>query len=185
MPIMGRITVNGIAVQFGTKVEIRPEYWNVRAGKAIGKGNEVQHVNSILESIKVTMTNIYRDLREKENEVTPEKIKNIFFGVDNKHQMFLDLFIHHNENKKMLIGNGITKATYLRYEYTRKILSNFIKERFNLSDISLKEINHSFITDFEVYLMTNTSSNSNTIAKFMQRFRSILIIGWIQVEKIK
>jgi len=36
MPIMGRITVNGAAVQFAAKVEIRPEYWNVKAGKAIG-----------------------------------------------------------------------------------------------------------------------------------------------------
>ena len=63
MPIMGRITVNGQAVQFAAKVEINPVYWNVQAGKAIGRNKvEVQEVNNILESIKTTMTKIYRDL---------------------------------------------------------------------------------------------------------------------------
>ena len=42
MPIMGRITVNGQAVQFGTKVEIKPDCWNVKVGKVIGKINDVQ-----------------------------------------------------------------------------------------------------------------------------------------------
>ena len=62
MPVMGRITVNGQAVQFAAKVEINPNYWNVKAGKAIGRVSEVQQVNAILESIKSTMTKIYRDL---------------------------------------------------------------------------------------------------------------------------
>ena len=37
-----RITVNGQAVQFGAKVGVKPDYWNVKAGKAIGKTNEAQ-----------------------------------------------------------------------------------------------------------------------------------------------
>ena len=75
MPIMGRITVNGQAVQFGAKVEIKPDYWNVKAGKAIGKASGVQEVNAILESIKTTMSKIYRDLQERETNVTPERTK--------------------------------------------------------------------------------------------------------------
>ena len=34
IPIMGRITVNGQAVQFGAKVEVSPEIWDAKAGKA-------------------------------------------------------------------------------------------------------------------------------------------------------
>jgi len=186
MPIMGRITVNGQAVQFGAKVEIKPDYWNVKAGKAIGKANEAQQVNAILESIKTTMTKIYRDLQEREKNVTPERIKNIFFGIDDKPKMLLELFTYHNDNKKKLIGKSITQKSYSRYELTRERLAHFIKEHYNLSDIPLKEINHLFITDFEVYLMTTTVCNSNSIAKFIQRFRSIIIIaknnGWIHVD---
>ncbi|MDP4201205.1 MAG: site-specific integrase [Bacteroidota bacterium] len=183
MPILGRITVNGEAVQFSTKVEMNPVYWNVKAGKAIGKSKEVHEVNATLESIKTTMTKIYRDLQERETSVTPERIKNIFFGIEIKQRMLLDLFKQQNDNVQKLIGISKSKATYQKYEVTRKHLTKFIKERYNLTDISLKEINYSFIYDFEVFLLTTAQCNANTTAKFMQIFKRIIIIaknnGWI------
>ncbi|MCL2651573.1 MAG: site-specific integrase, partial [Candidatus Azobacteroides sp.] len=186
MPIMGRITVNGQAAQFGTKVEIKPDLWNVKAGKAIGKINEVQQVNATLESIKATMTKIYRDFQDREKNVTPEKIKNTFFGIETNHQMLLDLFVRHNDDVKKLVGMSKSKATYQKYEVTRKHLANFIRSRYNLSDISLKEINNLFIMDFEVFLKTTAGCNSNTTAKFMQFFKRIIIIarnnGWIHTD---
>src|SRR5574344_1117394 len=87
MPIMGRITVNGEAIQFGAKTEVNPKIWDTKSGKAVGKTQEVIDVNGILESIKATMTKIYRDLQEQETSVTPERIKNIFFGVEIRQQM--------------------------------------------------------------------------------------------------
>jgi len=186
MPIMGRITVNGMAVQFASKVEIKPDYWNVKAGKAIGRSVEVHEVNNALESIKTTMTKIYRDLQEREKNVTPERIKNTFFGIEAKSYMLLELFIRHNDDVKRLVGISKSKATYQKYEVTRKHLADFIKKRYNLSDISMKEINNLFITDFEVYLLTTAGCNANTSAKFMQFLKRIVIIarnnGWINAD---
>ena len=58
MPIMGRITVNGLAVQFSAKIEVKPENWNVKAGKAVGRNVEVQETNNVLESIKATIISV-------------------------------------------------------------------------------------------------------------------------------
>jgi hypothetical protein len=184
MPIMGRITINGKAVQFGAKVEINPALWSVQAGKAIGKRQEVQEVNAILESIKATMTKIYRDLQERETNVTPERIKNIFFGIEVKNQMLLELFKQHNEDIFKLIGISKSAVSYQKHEITRKRLISFLKEEYHVSDISLKEINHKLITDFEAYLRGVCGCNANTTAKFIQRFKSIILIarnnGWLQ-----
>lgn len=186
MPIMGRITVNGEAIQFGAKTEVNPKIWDTKSGKAVGKTQEVIDVNGILESIKATMTKIYRDLQEQETSITPERIKNIFFGVEIRQQMLLEHFQRHNDDVERLIGISKSKATYQKYEVTRKHLANFIKEKYNLSDISFKEISHLFITDFEVYLLTTCGCNANTTAKFMQFFKRIVIIaknnGWIKVD---
>ncbi|NDV56775.1 site-specific integrase [Bacteroides sp. 519] len=186
MPIMGRITVNGEAVQFGAKTEVNPKIWDTKSGKAVGKTQEVIDVNGILESIKATMTKIYHDLQEQETTVTPERIKNIFFGVEIRQQMFLEHFQRHNDDVERLIGISKSKATYQKYEVTRKHLADFIKEKYNLSDISFKEINHLFLTDFEVYLLTSCGCNPNTTAKFMQFFKRIVIIaknnGWIKAD---
>jgi site-specific recombinase XerD len=186
MPIMGRITVNGEAIQFGAKTEVNPKIWDTKSGKAVGKTQEVIDVNGILESIKATMTKIYRDLQEQETSVTPERIKNIFFGVEIRQQMLLEHFQRHNDDVERLIGISKSKATYQKYEVTRKHLADFIKEKYNLSDISFKEINHLFIMDFEVYLLTTCGCNANTTAKFMQFFKRIVIIaknnGWIKAD---
>jgi len=186
MPIMGRITVNGQAIQFGAKVEVSPNLWDTKAGKAVGKTQEVIELNNVLESIKATMTKIYRELQERETTVTPERIKNIFFGVEIQQQMFLELFKKHNEDVEKLVGINKTKATLQKYEVTRKHLTNFIKEKYNRSDIGIKEIDYIFITDFEVYLLTTAGCNPNTTAKFMQFFKRIVIIaknnGWLKVD---
>ncbi|KAA6308329.1 hypothetical protein EZS27_039990, partial [termite gut metagenome] len=98
----------------------------------------------------------------------------------------LELFQRHNEDVKKLIGIDKSKATYQKYEVTRTRLTDFIKEKYNLSDIALKEINHLFIADFEVYLRTTCRCNSNTTAKFMQFFKRIVILaknnGWIVAD---
>ena len=186
MPIMGRITVNGEAIQFGAKTEVNPKIWDTKSGKAVGKTQEVIDVNGILESIKATMTKFYRDLQEQETSITPERIKNIFFGVEIRQQMLLEHFQRHNDDVERLIGISKSKATYQKYEVTRKHLADFIKEKYNLSDISFKEINHLFLTDFEVYLLTSCGCNPNTTAKFMQFFKRIVIIaknnGWIKAD---
>jgi hypothetical protein len=183
MPIMGRITVNGMAVQFAAKVEVQPEYWNVKAGKAIGRNNDVKEVNNTLESIKTTMTKIYRELQEKESNVTPERIKNIFFGIEVKKQMLLELYKQHNEDIFKMIGISKSLVCYNKNEITRKRLTSFLKEEYHVSDISLKEINHKFIIDFEAYLRGVCGCNANTTAKFIQRFKSIVISarnnGWL------
>ncbi|MDH6310260.1 site-specific recombinase XerD [Dysgonomonas sp. PFB1-18] len=186
MPIMGRITVNGEAVQFGAKTEVNPKIWDTKSGKAVGKTQEVIELNGILESIKATMTKIYRELQERETTVSPERIKNIFFGVEIKQQMLLDLFKKHNDDVERLVGISKSKATYQKYEVTRKHLTNFIKEKYNRSDVGLKEIDYLFITDFEVYLQTTCGCSSNTTAKFMQFFKRIVIIAknndWIKAD---
>ena len=186
MPIMGRITVNGQAIQFGAKVDVDPNTWDSKAGKAVGRTKDVSETNYVLDSIKATMTKIYRELQEKETTVTPERIKNIFFGVENNQHMFLELFQRHNEDVKKLVGINKSKATYQKYEITRKHLTNFIEEKYNRSDIGIKEINYSFISDFEVYLLTSCSCNPNTTAKFIQFLKRIILIaknnGWIKAD---
>jgi len=120
MPIMGRITVSGQAIQFGAKVEVSPNIWDSKSGKAVGRTQEVIETNGILESIKATMTKIYRELQERETTVTPERIKNIFFGVEILQQMLLELFEKHNKDVEKLVGISKSKATYQKYEVTRK-----------------------------------------------------------------
>lgn len=177
MPVIGRITVDGKIAQFGTKLEVLPESWNLKLGKLSGTTREAKQSNALLEDIRASLHRIYHEMQRRDSSVTSEKVKNEFLGISEHHDTLLDLFKKHNEDVQKLIGISKSAASYQKYEVTRKHLQRFIETKYKISDISIKEINHMFITDFEVYLLTDGGCKQNTTAKFMQFFKRIIIIA--------
>ncbi|NCC74270.1 MAG: site-specific integrase [Sphingobacteriia bacterium] len=175
-PIMCRITIDGEASRFNTKVDINEGNWDGKSGRAIGRSAEVAKVNNLLDEVKATLHRLYHEIQRQE-QVTAEGLKNEFLGHTENYETLLNLFEKHNENVKSLIGLSKSAATYQKYEVTRKHLANFIRSKFNLSDIAIRAINNMFINDFEVYLMTVGGCNHNTTAKFMQFFKRIVLIA--------
>jgi integrase len=181
--IMIRISVNGEISQFSSKMDIAPECWDVKLGKAAGNSAKAKQLNNILEDIKVSLRNHYREIETHETYVTAEKIRNTFLGYAIKQNTLLEVFRNHIEDDRKLIGVSKTEATVAKYDRACRRLGEFMNEKYKISDIALKEINHKFITDFENYLRTVSNCNANTTAKFMQTFRMIIIAaknnGWI------
>jgi len=177
MPIVTRVTVDGIIAQFNTKLEVQQTNWSVKMGKVIGHSSDSKQYNAQLEQIKASLHGIYHELQRKDNYVAAEKVKNEFLGISEHHETLLDLFQKHNEDVLKLVGISKSKGTYQKYERTRRHLENFILLKYQLKDISLKEIKPIFIWDFEVYLMTTGKCQTNTTAKFMQYFKRIILIA--------
>lgn len=186
VPIMCRITIDGLPTRFYTKVSVNPNIWDSKAAVATGKSNEAVQVNLLLNEIKTSLHNVYHDLQTKENNVNAERVKNIFLGIEIKHQTVLELFQRHNDDISKLVGISKSKETLQKYEVAYRRMADFIKEYYNVSDISLKEVNHMFLHNFEIYLMTTCNCKENTTAKFLQRFRTIIIMaknnGWIHTD---
>jgi len=186
LPIMCRITIDGQPSRFNTKVSINPNIWDAKASVAIGKSNEAVEINALLNEIKTSVHNVYHDLQTKENNVNAERVKNIFLGIEVKQQTVLELFQRHNEDVAKLVGISKSKETLQKYEVAHRRMADFIKEYYHVSDISLKEVNHMFLHNFEIYLMTSCNCKENTTAKFLQRFRTIIIMaknnGWIHID---
>lgn len=186
VPIMCRITIDGQISRFNTKLSIHPNMWDVKSSIALGRTKEAVEINAFLETIKTSIYNVYHDLLTKENNVNPDRVKNIFLGLEVKNQTILELFMQHIDDIEKLVGISRTKSTLQKYRVAEKHMANFIKEYYHAPDISLKEVNHSFLRNFEVYLMTTCKCRENTTAKFLQRFRTIVLFaknnGWITVD---
>ncbi|WP_430933962.1 site-specific integrase [Saccharicrinis sp. 156] len=174
-PIIARITVNGKMAQFSTKLFIKPSAWSVELGKAKGRNTESKVINSVLEEIKTAIHKAYNELVPKEIIVTAEKVKNTFLGIGQEQYLLMELFEECNNTLKKQVGITRAKATYQKAEICKQHLSDYIKAEYRLSDIDLREINHSFIVGFETYLNTQRQCNYNTTAKFIQKFKSIVI----------
>ncbi|WP_225875455.1 MULTISPECIES: phage integrase SAM-like domain-containing protein [Chryseobacterium] len=92
--------------------------------------------------------------------------------------MLLKAFDEHVEEKFNLIGKRIVKSTYNRYYYLRVRLSEFLTEKYHLSDIPLREINYQFIRDFEMYLLTVRGNKQSTIAQYLINLKKIVELAY-------
>lgn len=184
--IMIRIILNGERIQFSSKLEIETDKWDAAQGKAAGRTAAATELNNALDNIRASLLRIYRELEQRESYVTAEKIRNIFLGYEVREKTLLRLFKSHNEDVEKLVGKGKSKATIQKYNRTYNHVEDFLRLKYKVSDIAFVDINHSFITNFEVYLKTVCNCNDNTTAKFIQFFKRIILIarknGWIYAD---
>jgi hypothetical protein len=151
IPLFCRITVDGQEARFGMKCDVNTKYWDVETGRATGRTVEAARINALVDNTKAAIYKVYRELQERDNYVTAEKVKNVFLGIESRHQTLLELFDRHNGERKELIGVNVTKSTYYDYCNTRRRLADFIMYKYNLHDVPFKDIDHNFLGDFEIY----------------------------------
>ena len=91
--------------------------------------------------------------------------------------MFLKLFAWHNELFARKVGNGRTLNTYKKYCNLYKLMQAYILKEYNREDISLKELNLSFINGFEHFLRTVRGCCTNTIWLYMIGVKHIISVA--------
>ena len=77
---LARITVDGVASRFNTKLDVLPSIWDGKMGKATGRTAEASRINRMLNNINASLNTIYHEMQRRNNYVTAEKVKNEFLG---------------------------------------------------------------------------------------------------------
>jgi hypothetical protein len=80
IPLFCRITIDGKEARFSMKCNVQPKFWEIKANKALGRTIEATKINLLLDNTKASIIKIYRDLQERDNYVTAEKVRNVFLG---------------------------------------------------------------------------------------------------------
>ena len=167
-PIMGRITVDGTMSQFSCKVSCDPAIWESKGGHAKGKTIAARDVNRELDKIRASVVKHYQEIKMRDDYVTAEKVKNAFLGLEYRQQTLMTLFAHWNEEYEKKVEGGLkSKTTLIRYKSIYKHVGDFMQDQYHVSDMVLKEVLPSFISDFEVYLKTQKHLKHNSVKKYV------------------
>lgn len=184
VPVMCRITVNGKISQFSCKLDVDEKHWDVKTGRMTGRSVVALETNHMLDKIRVGINKAYQDICDKDNYVTAEKVRNAFLGMGMNHETLLAVFRQHNEDYAKQVGKIKSQRSYWKYCTVYNHLSEFIRQRYKVSDIALKELAPAFITDFELFLRTEKNHCTNTIWSYMMPFKRIIYMsinnGWLQ-----
>ncbi|PXV57117.1 integrase-like protein [Dysgonomonas alginatilytica] len=110
-PVFMRITVNGQRIETVVTLSVEPDKWNNLAEKVIGKDRKSQEINSRLDTIRLRIMEIYRELEFDGAEINPRIILNHYQGrEDESRKTLLSVFLDHNERCKKLIGKDMSPA---------------------------------------------------------------------------
>lgn len=175
-PIYARVTVDGKRAEISLKRETSVTYWDTKSKKTTSRTIEGKALNQYLDQVYAKLLECYKQLSSGFELVTSKRIKSRFLGQDENHKTLLDLVTYHNENMIGVLKPGTLKNYYTTEHY----LERFINQKLKTNDIYLKQLNYSFIIDFEQYLRKSPSLNNaiplnnNGIMKHLERLKKLM-----------
>ncbi|TLX78456.1 hypothetical protein E9993_01895 [Labilibacter sediminis] len=173
--IFCRITINGKRSEFTVVKSVNKDAWNPQKERLDSKYKDFKQANTYIDQVRSKLVNIHREITLKEELVTPNVLKNYFFGNVDKGKTLLGLIKYHNTSQTEKLSYGTLK----NYFTTQKYIIRFLKEKKKVDDIYLRQLNYQFITEFESYLRSyrpvdhQRPLSNNGIMKHLERLRKM------------
>lgn len=190
-PVLMRITVNGERTDVSIQRTILPEQWNRDKGCAKPTTQNGKELNLYLNEARLQVYQCHQELLSKKLPVTAKALKTAFLHGTEEAEVhtLLDLYREHNANLKSMIDKGVSRATYIRHETSRRNLERFIHDIYHREDINIKDITHVFVKDYENYLRTTRNCNNNSTVKYIKNLgkivREAMNRDWLQVNPFR
>jgi site-specific recombinase XerD len=176
VPIYTRITIGGKRIELSTNRFVETSKWSTEAGKMKGASEEARSINNHLELLKNQIRDAEMELVYRKLPVTTETLKSKLLGLDERVRMLVPIFQDHNNRIKELVGKEYAQGTLERYKTSLSHTIDFLKWKYNSSDIDINRIDHSFITDYEFYLRSVRNCANNTAVKYIKNFHKVVKI---------
>jgi site-specific recombinase XerD len=176
-PVMGRLTVGNDMVQFSCKTDADPKLWDVPSGRAKGKSHEARKINREIDKINVAVHAGYREIVSLRGKATATEVKNAFQGISSAQETLLKIFREHNEEYKKRTGVNIAAGTWRNYENSIVHLQRFIRRKYHVRDLSFRQLDYSFIENFEYYLRIDCKLKPNTMLNKLSCLRKMVKIA--------
>lgn len=175
VPIIARITVNTQVVQFGCKLDIDPKIWDTKAGKASGRSKEAADINIALDNLRVSIRKCYDKQIEDYGYAIPEKIRNQVLGLEKGAKSLIEYIDLHNQQYGNRVSINTTRTTFIRYKLVKERIQDFLKLKYNISDIPIRDLTPVVLENFYLYLRKECKCENNSSMKTMQRLRKYSI----------
>jgi len=174
VPIYLRITIDGARLELSTSKFVEKSKWSTASGSIKGNSEEAWSINGYLDSLRNKVYETEQFLIHKQIEINVSSFKNKFLGIEKKQRMLVPIFQQHNKLMKDLIPQEFSENTHKRYETSLSHVKEFLKEKYNLADISIKSVNLAFVNDFDYFLRSIKKCNNNSMIKYVRNLGKII-----------
>jgi site-specific recombinase XerD len=186
-PIYMRIQIGTERLNVLTKIYVKSGEWSSQNGKLKSNSDEARRVNKLLDGFKMKAYDYQRELMDQGKDVTIENMKAKWYKTSlEKPHMLMEVFKQHNEQMKALINQEFSPLTFERYETSYRHTLEFMKWKYQIHDIDIKQLNYEFISNYEFWLKSERKCDHNTTVKYLSNFKKIVHIcikhGWLDKD---
>ena len=166
-PIVGKIIIGNSIAQFGSKLSVPENLWNVKSGRAIGKSRVAVELNREINKINLLIHSHYKEIQQRTGKVTAIEVKNAFQGIATTQKTLLVLFKEMAEEFRQRIGIDCSANTYPKYNVAYKNLKRFLNEKYHIQDIPLNQLELPFIEAYDFYLRVERKLKAESIVSIV------------------
>ena len=175
-PIEVTITVNGERCSFSTGKQIKVTSWDKNRQVVKGKDEEATSLNNYLKSVRAKLYEKEAELLDRGFIITAQLLYDAYFDKVEclKERSLLSVLEEHNTERKAMVGKTVAPATYWIFEYTGRLLREFILKKYNREDLYLRELNIGFIQGFHSFLLSEKKMGQNSCTKHLKFLKKLL-----------
>ncbi|WP_342648562.1 site-specific integrase [Mucilaginibacter sp. CSA2-8R] len=186
VPVYLRITVEGKRSELTAARSVEPTQWNAKAGRVSGTKEASRSLNNYLDQLRAMVLAAHQQLTEQRITITADRLRDKLTGKAEVTRTLLTQFAEHNRRVEALVGADFAAGTLERYKTSFKHTEDFIKWKYNVSDVDIRDVDHDFVTSYDFYLRSVRKCSNNTAIKYLKNFKKIILIclasGWLTVD---
>ena len=110
--VYARIAVNGRRSEISLKKKVAPKDWDEAKGKAKGKREKIQKLNSHIERVRTLIADAYHELVQQRKTVHVDAVKSLFLGTAEGTVTLRKLVEYHNRETAHKLAQGTLKNYY-------------------------------------------------------------------------
>lgn len=189
-PIDIYIRVNTERKGFSTGKRVKQSEWDDERQIVKGKSDKAKQINEYLYQLRNKVFKKEIELMEKGYLLTPQLLKEAVCDKVEaiKNKTILDVFNDYINQKRNIIGIGISQNTFDNYELSGRYIKEYINNVYKRKDLYLHEIHIGFIEGFHSFLLSEKSNCQNTCAKHLKFLKQMMNIavsnGYIQYNPL-
>lgn len=174
VPIYLRVWFNYEFFVSATGLSVKLADWDKKAMRVRGVSEAANAANNKMDSIRVKVLQIISQLTVSGKPFNIHTIKKYLDGNEASQITLMHIMDEHLKSMQKLKGKDFEPSTIIKYANTKLRLQQYLKYKYKRSDIFLYEINHSFMSDWVVFLKDKYENSTTTCYKHYQRLTRVI-----------
>lgn len=139
-----------------------------------------QQINAFLDQMEYTLHDLTLQIQREGKQVSAKEILNRYKNLNAPKIGILALYVEHNQELKELIGVTVALGTYKRHETSMKLFQEFLKNKYQIKDVAINDVDLDMLLKYQHYLMTIRKNNNNTTVKYLRNLGKVLNLAVIR-----